>query len=471
MPETTAPHDTDPTTCDVVVIGTGSGGKMVAQELARAGRSVVVVEAERVGGYCPYLACVPAKSMLISAHSGLSLERAVEVRDEASSHRDDTGAAAGLEEDGGRVLRGRGRLLSATSVHVDLHGGGTARVDAGAVVLGTGSHPVAPPVEGLDDVPTWTSEQALAATEHPQRLLVLGGGAVACESAQAYAGLGVDVVLVQRSEHLLSSEEPWVGELLAEVLREDGVEVRTGVTAERVERIERGPGSAGARLHLSDGTSVEADRVLVAGGRKPTTDGLGVEEAGGALEESGGIAVDERCRVLSPSGEVVEGLFAVGDVTAISPYTHTANHQARVVVSALSGGRRTADYRAIPRAVYTDPVVFCVGLTEAQAADAGTEVVTASFDVGEVERAALVRLSTGMRTTGRVSLVADAATGVLLGASCVGPEADSWGAELSLAVKARLDVDLLEDHVRAFPTWSEAIYPALCTLKDALPGS
>lgn len=449
----TTPPGAETTRSDVTVIGSGSGGKMVAQQLAQAGRSVVLVEAGLVGGFCPFLACVPAKSLLLSARAGLSWVAARAVRDEASSHLDDSGAAQQLADDGVVVLRGWGRLDGPGRVVVDLAGGGTRTVTTDVVVLGTGSAAVSPPVDGLDDVPTWTSEQALSAADLPDRLVVVGGGAVACESAQAFAGLGSTVTQLVRGPRVLSAEPAWVGDTLTDALRAGGVDVRTGVQATSARR----DGDGGV-LTLDDGSELAFDWVLLATGRRPVTDGVGLDEA---WLDSGAVRVDARCRVVDEDGAVVPGVFAVGDVTGISTYTHSANHQARTVVGELLGRGRDADYSAVPRAVYTDPTVFCLGDTS------GEGTVSARFGVDQVERAALLKLSTGARTTGGVELFADA-EGVLVGAACVGPEADSWGSELALAVRARLDVDLMVHHVRAFPTWSEVVFPALEDLQRRL---
>lgn len=438
---------------DVTVIGSGSSGKMVAQQLAQAGRSVVLVEAGLVGGYCPFLACVPAKALLLSARAGSSWVAARAVRDEASSHLDDSGAARQLEDDGVVLLRGRGRLEGTGTVVVDLTGGGTRTVRTGAVVVGTGSAAVRPPVDGLDDVPTWTSEQALSTRDLPARLVVVGGGAVACESAQAFAGLGSAVTQLVRGERVLSGEPAWVGDTLVDALRDGGVDVRTRTRATSARR----DGDGGV-LTLDDGSTLPVDRVLLATGRAPVTDGLGLDEA---WLTSGAVRVDLRCRVVEADGAVVPGVFAVGDVTGVSTYTHSANHQARTVVGELLGRGRDADYSAVPRAVYTHPTVFCVGDTT------GEGTLSARFSLDQVERAALLQLATGTTVTGGVELFADP-DGVLVGAACVGQEADSWGSELALAVRARLDVDLLAHHVRAFPTWSEVVFPALEDLQRQL---
>jgi pyruvate/2-oxoglutarate dehydrogenase complex dihydrolipoamide dehydrogenase (E3) component len=463
------PADASERAYDVVVVGTGSGGKLAAIELARTGRSVLAVEAGRFGGYCPYVACVPAKSMMYSARAGLSWADAVIRRDEATDGGSDAGSATSLTDEGVSVLRGRallGRPVDGAHQLTARDADGTeTHLVAPLVVLATGSSALRPDLPGLDDVPTWTSEQALSAREQPRRLVVLGGGAVGCELAQAFAGLGTEVTVVEVADRLLPGETSWVGELMASVLRDDGVQVLVGASATEARAVDRG---AALELMLDDGRSLAADRLLIAGGRAADTEGLGLDAVGVVPTDSGSLAVDARCRVLDESGSPVPGLFAVGDLTEPSSFTHSANYQARIVAAEVDGHGHDADYIAVPRAVYTDPTVFCVGMTQEQADERGIAVRTAAFDVSDVERATLAAAAVpppGRRTVrGRVELLADAESGVLMGAACVGPEADSWGAELALAVRARLDVQLLTDHIRAFPTWSEAIYPAACTL-------
>ena len=454
---------------DVVVLGTGSGGKLAAVELARRGRRVLAVEAGRFGGECPYVACVPAKSLLLSARAGLSWADAVRRRDEATDDRDDSGSLRSLTDEGVAVRRGRGRLAGRGSdglvVQVERPDGTTEPVSAALVVLGAGSVPDRPPIEGLDQVPTWTSDEALAAAEQPDRLAILGGGAVGCELAQAFALLGTRVTMFEAADRLLPGETVWVGQMVADVLRDNGIALHLGVTAERLEAT---AGGRAVRVVLADGAAIEADRLLLAGGRRPRSDGLGLETVAGRVEDSGAVSVDARCRVVDQAGAAIEGLYAVGDLTGVSSYTHSANYQARIVADQVSGRGHDADYVAIPRAVYLEPAVLCVGLTPEQAVEREIDTRTAAFDLSEVERAALVD---GLPTPhgpwlvrGRVELVVAAGSGQVLGASCVGPEADSWGAELALAVRARLDVGLLAEHLQAFPTWSEAIYPAAAQL-------
>ena len=446
-------------TFDVVVLGAGSAGESIATTLAANGRSVALVEALRVGGECPYVACMPSKSMLRSAEARDQARRLTELagassappldgedeafraavarRDEVAEHREDDGAAGELEEAGVVLVRGHGRVSAPGVVTVE-----DRELAWTDLVVTTGSSPVVPPVEGLDGVPTWTSDEALSAQERPASLLVLGGGAVGCELSQVHARFGTRVVLVDDGDQLLGPEEPSISARLADVLRADGVDVRLGTGLEKAEAA-----GDGARLTLSDGTTVEVERVLVATGRTPTTDGLGLEVLGIEPGDKGELLVDDRCRV-----EGQEHVWAAGDVTQKGPYTHTANYQARVVAANLLGEHRTADYRAIPRAVYTEPAVASVGMDAATAAEQGLEARTAVMDVGETARAATEGAGGGR-------LVLTAVDGVLVGAAAIGPRADEWLAEATLAIRARVPLEVLADVVHAFPTFGEAYEP------------
>lgn len=449
---------------DVVVLGAGSAGEALSAALAEEGKRVALVEALRVGGECPYVACMPSKALLRSAQAraqaralvelggasttpeldddDAAFARAVARRDEIAEHRDDSGAAAAVQEAGVVLVRGRGRVVRAGVVAV-----GDRELGYADLVLATGSAPNRPPIDGLDDVPTWSSDEALSAQQRPQSLLVLGGGAVGCELAQVHARFGVVTTLVQSGPQLASKEEPSIAALLAQVLRDDGVDVRLGTEVERAERTAEGR----ARVHLSDGTTVEAERVLVAAGRTPTTDDLGLELLGIAPDEKGAIAVDDHCRVVGHPH-----VWAIGDVTGAAPYTHTANYQARVVADNLLGRDRAADLRAIPRAIYTDPAVASVGMAEEQARGQGIDAITAVMDLGEV-----ARTSTEGSGGGRLVLTADRGTGVLIGAAAIGPHADEWLSEATLAVRARIPLSVLADVVHAFPTFGEAFEPPL----------
>ncbi|GLY31167.1 dihydrolipoamide dehydrogenase [Kineosporia sp. NBRC 101731] len=446
------PADVDGEHFDVIVIGTGSAGKPLAAELARAGLRVLAVERHRIGGECAYVACVPSKSMLLSARRHRSagsavphleaFARAVRVRDDTVHHREDTLAAHGMLEDGVELVRARAtagpggvRLDDGTST-------GTVHWRA-ALVLATGSAAVMPPVDGLErGAPgIWTSDVALSTAELPGRLAILGGGAIGCELAEVYASFGSRVTLLQSAPTLLDREQPWLGETMARALERLGVDVRPGTELQRVD---------GTTL-TTDGETFAVDRLLVAVGKKPVLDGL--EDLALETGERGEVLVDARMRV---NGR--PDVFAIGDLTAINPYTHGANHQARVVADELLGRGRDADHSGTPRVVYTDPPVFAVGDTEKTAADRGVRTSTARSDATRTTRSAVERaLDHDDHRPAGLELIADADTGVLIGAAAIGPEADSWAAELALAVRARVTVQALADQPHAFPSWAEAI--------------
>lgn len=458
---------------DVVVLGAGSAGESIAKSLAGAGRSVALVESLRVGGECPYVACMPSKAMLRSAEGrhdagrlldlgaasvapalenpAAAYRAAVQRRDDISEHRDDARAAASAEQAGVTLVRGHGRVVRPGVVGAD--GRELGYTD---LVLATGSAPITPDIEGLDRVPTWTSDQALSAQDRPASLLVLGGGAVGCELAQVHGGFGAAVTLVESGQQLAGKEEPSIAAALSDALRADGIDVRTGVGVERFELT----GGGLARAHLSDGSSVEVERVLVATGRQPSTDGIGLDVLSIQLGDSGAVQVDDRCRA---AGQ--EHIWAAGDVTGIAPYTHGANYQARIVVANLLGAQARADYRAIPRAIYTSPAVASVGMTQDEARGKGIDAVTAVMDVGEVARA-----STEGAGGGRLVLTADRGRAVLIGAAAIGPRADEWLAEATLAIRAEVPLAVLADVVHAFPTFGEAFEPPIRELAARVAG-
>jgi dihydrolipoamide dehydrogenase len=427
---------------DVVVLGGGSAGEAIARGLAERAVTVAVVEDRLVGGECPYLACMPSKAMLHAAADDRGWADAVRFRDEIAEHRDDSATAKSLTEAGVEIVRARGVVTGPGALLA-----GPRRLSFRELVVCTGAGATTPPIDGIDDVDVWTSDDALSSDELPGTLVVLGGGPIGCELAQVYARFGSTVTILESAEHLLPNEPAFVGAVLQEALERDGVRVHTGAQARGVRRKD----SRTIAVQI-DGREVTGDRLLVATGKKPRVSGLGLERLGIQPDDSGALAVDDRCRV-------VDAVWAAGDVTGVAPYTHTANYQAAVVVANLLGGDRRADYRAIPRVVYTDPATFCVGSTD------DTNALTASADLGDTARASIEG-----RRQGRVVLYADAERRVLVGAAAVGPRADDWAGELALAVRAEVDLDLLADLVHAFPTFGETLEPAYRRLADHVSG-
>jgi dihydrolipoamide dehydrogenase len=461
-------------TFDVVVLGAGSAGEWVAGGVADAGGSVALVEELRVGGECPYVACIPSKAMLASAHARNQARRlaglggaaapvplgadraafaaAARRRDDLAQHGDDRRKAAGITRRGVTLVRGAGRIAGPGRVLV-----AGRELACRDLVVATGSRPDIPPIDGLRQVPAWTSDQALTAPDYPASVIILGGGAVGCELAQAYAGFGVAVTLVEPGDQVASGEDPGVAADLAAVLRDGGVRIQLGASAVKAE-----PGTAGgARIILADGTALQADRVILATGRAPATAGIGLETLGVTPLESGALDVDERCRVLGP-----DHVWAAGDVTGLAPYTHGADYQARVVTGNLLGGHAAADYRAIPRVIYTEPPLAAVGLTAAQARAAGLDVATATADVSKMARA-----HTDGSAAGRLVLVADRARGVLVGAAALGPGADGWIMEAAVAIRGQVPLSVLADVVHPFPTIAQAYEVPLRELAGSEPAA
>ncbi len=375
---------------------------------------------------------------------------AVAWRDRVSRRGDDSEAAKSLEGRGVCLVRGRGRVASPGVVAV-----GGDEYGYRDLVVATGSSVQWPPVDGLAEVPTWTSDEALLSSERPRSLVVLGGGPVGCELAQVYARFGVEVTVVDDADRLVAREDPRVTELLAAVLEADGVTLWLGSSVSRAERVDGGGDGARARLVLSDGTAIEADRVLVATGRTPNGAGNGLERLGISFGDNGAIDVEPDCRVRGQ-----DHVWAAGDVTGIAPFTHTANYQARIVVSNLLGRPAAADYRAIPRAVYTDPPVASVGDPE------GDDVVTATMDVAQTARAA----ADAPDVAGRLILTADRGRGVLVAAAAIGPHADEWISEATVAIRAEVPLAVLADVVHPFPTYAESFEPPLRELAANLAG-
>lgn len=451
----------------LVVVGAGSAGKYVAQQAAEAGRRVALVESGRVGGECPYVSCMPSKALLREARerragrrpgpAAAAWQLAVAHRDVVASSRDDTSTAALVCQSGVEIIRGNGRLTASNQVRVTLPDGRIRDLAGVDLLIATGSEPVLPPIDGLDRVDLWTSARLLSDDGLPGRLVILGGGAVGCELAQVYSAYGVDVTVVESAERLFAQEDPEMSAVMTQVLRAGGVRVLTGSDAVRVDTASNGE----VQVHLAEGEAVTADRLLVATGRAPRVAGLGLAVLGLAEDEA--IPVDARNRVRG-----FAHVFAAGDVVGLGAFTHVADHHARIVLAELGveGRARDRDDRAIARVAYTEPPLAAVGLTAAKARERGIDVVSHRAAIEDTARAHAEGTS-GQKEPGVVIVHANRATGEVIGAAAVGPAADSWLGEITLAIRARVPLTTLTDLIHPFPTWSEVLIPAYDALDQA----
>lgn len=450
-------------TFDVVVLGGGSTGTNVAWYARDNGLSVAVVERELVGGECSYWACIPSKALLgppavlaaarrmpgvSSAVTGeLDVDAVLARRDDFIAHLDDDGQARWVQGIGAELVRGDGRLVGPRQVEVRGPDGSVRRLAATAVVVATGSRPAMPPVKGLDAVRPWDNREVTTAKQVPRRLVVLGGGVVGCEMAQAYRRLGAEqVTVVQRGNRLLPMYDPWVGELLEAVFADEGIAVLTGRTATSASREgEDGP----VALTLENGSTVTGDELLVATGRRFNTEEIGLEQVG--LEPGRGpLEVDDQLRVKGIDGG---WLYAAGDVNGRALLTHQGKYQGRQLGDILAGRRREtyADERAVPQVVFTDPEVASVGRTEQEARSLGMDVQVVRYDPGSVAGGRL--LWGDVRSGGQ--LVVDAQRRVVVGATFVGPGVGEMLHAATIAIVGEVPIDTLWHAVPAFPTVSE----------------
>ena len=451
---------------DVVVIGAGPAGEVVAGRVAAGGLSVAVVEDELVGGECSYWACMPSKALLRSVHAlraarrlpgareaitgELDVPAVLARRDAFTSHHDDAGQVRWLERAGVALVRGRGRLTGARTVAVRTVDGEVELTAQTAVVLATGTTAAVPPVPGLVEAAPWTSREATTAKDAPRRLVVLGGGVVGLEMAQAWKALGSEqVTVLEHGPRLLPRLEPFAGELVAEALREDGIDLRLGTAVVGVERPV--PGGE-VTVRLDDGSVVTGDELLVAAGRRPATADLGLELVG--HEPGRPVPVDDTMLVIGS-----DALYAVGDVNGRVLLTHQGKYQARVAADAVLARTRgeqppyvaESDGYAVPQVVFTDPEVAAVGLSSDAARRLGLRVRVVEHEIGATAGGSLQ--AEGYR--GRAALVVDEDAQVLVGATFVGQDVADMVHAATVAVVGRVPVERLRHAVPSFPTMSE----------------
>ena len=442
--------------CDVVVLGLGPGGQELATELAEAGLDTVGVEMHLVGGECPFYGCTPSKLMIRAADHVAMVHRAdhlagpatvepdwsrpaTRITDEATKGWTDDANAKAVQEAGVRLVRGHGRLVAPGVVEVE----GVEYEAARGVVLNTGTEPLVLPIDGLADTPFWTNRDVVQVTDLPRSLVVLGGGPIGCELAQAIARFGVDVTVIEADDRLLAVEEPESSALITRIFEAEGITVHTGVEVDRVDH-------DGTLVLTAGDLRVEAERLLVAAGRSNNIRDVGLETVG-LDPDATTVETDERMRA-------GDKLWAIGDITGHGRFTHVSSYKAEVARADILGENGPlADYRAVSRVTFTDPEIGSVGLTEEQAREQGLDVRTGFADISGSARGWL----DGEGNEGHIKLVADAGTGLLVGATTMGHTGGDLVAMLTLAIHAEVPPATVRRMHFAFPTYHGAVMTAL----------
>jgi pyruvate/2-oxoglutarate dehydrogenase complex dihydrolipoamide dehydrogenase (E3) component len=450
---------------DFVIIGAGPAGESAAFEARDRGASVAIVDRRWFGGSCPHIGCIPSKSILNSAarhHANPATwtwPQASERRDYMvnrapdAAEPDDTSHIKPLEDAGAVIYRGNASVPTRGVVEIR-HDGTTHRLEARNIVIAVGSTSKRPPIPGLDRIETWTNREATLARELPRSLLVLGGGPTGCELAQAYARFGVPVTIVQSGDRLTPTDHPRNSQVIADALREDGVDVRLGV---RAVGARAGGGADGAHaIDLSDGSVAEGHAILLAVGREFPLDELGLECYG--VDTSGRTPFPRDGRL-----RLADGLWAIGDPAGPELHTHQAHYQGELAIRMALGDDVRPDYRALPRASYTDPEAAFVGLSVDQAKAEGIDAVEFVADFATSARGYGVQAKLG-----HVTVVFDRASKTMVGAAIACPDASAAIHECVLAIRARVPVDVLADTIHAFPSTSRILNSLFADARRAL---
>lgn len=441
---------------DIIVLGVGTCGEDLSLQLLKAGKDVIGIEANLVGGECPYWACVPSKTMVRAAKTLQEARRVNEKSGEAdvepdwdpvakrvrwiTGSWDDSTAIKRYQSYGGHMVKGWGKLIGPKTVAV---GDQTFTAKQG-IVIATGSKPFIPPIKRIDEVDYWTTHDLIAMENLPESLIVIGGGASGCELGQVVSRFGTDVTVIEAKSHLLPREEPEVAAVLQEAFEAEGIEVKTGARAEEVAE-ENGL----IMVTLDDGTQLEAERVLIAAGRRIYMSDLGLETIG-LDPDAPFIPVDERMRV-------TDGIWAMGDVTGKSLLTHVAVYQGKIIAADILGKEHPpARYDAIPRGTFTDPEVASVGLTESEISNNGNDPVVVIKQMPYTFRGVIDGVERGV-----IKLVIDREEGILVGGSVAGPNATDMLGILNLAVHAKIPLKELRTMIYAFPAFYGAIGEAI----------
>jgi pyruvate/2-oxoglutarate dehydrogenase complex dihydrolipoamide dehydrogenase (E3) component len=451
---------------DFIIIGAGPAGEAAANEARRRKATVAIVDRAWFGGSCPHIGCVPSKSLLDSARrhhdnpEAWTWRQASERRDwmvnrpPDAAEPDDSSHVKALEEAGALCYRGEARIVDRGKVEVR-HDGVVHELSATHVVVAVGSFSKVPPVPGLDQIPVWTNRQATLARELPRSLLVLGGGPTGCELAQGYARFGVPVTIVQSGDRLAPTDHPRNSQVVAEALREDGVDVRLGVRAVAA-RAHGGRDGAHA-IDLSDGGVAEGHAVLLAVGREFPLEDLGLEAYD--IDTSGRTSFPRDGRL-----RIADGLWVIGDPAGPELHTHQAHYQGELAIRMALGDNVAPDYRALPRATYTDPEAAFVGLSLEQAKDAGFDAVEFVGDFATSVRGYGVQA-----TRGHVTIVLDRKSRTMVGAAIACPDASAAIHECVLAIRARVPLEVLADTIHAFPSTGRILNGLFAEAHRSLP--